>query len=87
MTDYDNTNRGVLFKNDDKKTEKHPDYNGSININGTEHWLSAWIQTSKKGTKFMSLSIGAAKEQKQKDEGALPQVDGGQTPFDDDIPF
>ena len=81
MTEYDNTNRGVLFKNDDKKTEKHPDYNGSININGTEHWLSAWIQTSKKGTKFMSLSIGAAKEQKA--EATAP----AEQPFDDDIPF
>jgi len=83
MTEYDNTNRGVLFKNDDKKTEKHPDYNGSININGTEHWLSAWIQTSKKGTKFMSLSIGAEKgEPKQKEQAPVDDFEP-----DQDIPF
>lgn len=56
MTEYDNTNRGVLFKNDRKDSEKHPDYKGNVNVNGVEFWLSAWIKESAKG-KFMSLSI------------------------------
>jgi hypothetical protein len=57
--DYDNTNRGVLFSERDKKTKDDDrDYGGSINIDGAEYWLSAWIKTSKKtGQKFMSLSI------------------------------
>lgn len=57
MPEYDNTNRGVLFKNDDKKTDKHPDYTGTINVDGTDFRLSAWIKTGKKGGKFMSLSV------------------------------
>ncbi len=56
MADYDNTNRGVLFKNDRKDQDSHPDYKGSININGTEFWLSAWIKDGQKG-KFMSLAV------------------------------
>lgn len=55
--DYDNTNRGVLFKNEDKQSERHADYRGSINIDGKEFWLDAWLKTSKQGKKFMSLSI------------------------------
>jgi hypothetical protein len=57
--DYDNTNRGALFNERDKKTkDEDRDYGGSINVDGTEYWLSAWIKTSKKtGQKFMSLSI------------------------------
>jgi hypothetical protein len=55
--EFDNTNRGSLFKNDKKETETHSDYKGQINVNGEEFWLNAWINTSKQGTKFMSLSI------------------------------
>ena len=59
---YDNRDTGALFKNDKKDTEKHPDYKGSVNVDGTEYWLSAWIKTSKQGTKFMSLSVKAKDE-------------------------
>ncbi len=78
---YDNS--GILFKNDRKQTEKHPDYTGSITINGIEHWLSAWIKKGQKGS-FMSLSIGDVKEkQAQKpQERQQPEPD-----FDDQIPF
>jgi len=39
---YDNTNTGVLFTNQRKESPKHPDWQGSINIEGREYWLSAW---------------------------------------------
>lgn len=85
--DYDNTNRGALFKNDDKQSDKHPDYKGSINIDGVEYWLSSWIKTSKQGNKFMSLSVQpkqAAKPAKQ----APQAVDtSGFDDIDDSIPF
>jgi len=99
MTDYDNTNRGVLFKNDRKTKDTHPDYQGSIDVDGEEFWLSAWIKDGRKG-KFMSLSIKPKEEQQ---EEAPPQQrraappppparssGGGGRGFDDmddDIPF
>ena len=55
MIEYDNTNRGVLFKNDRKTSDKHPDYKGSANIDGRDFWVSAWIKKGQKGT-FMSFS-------------------------------
>lgn len=55
--EFDNTNRGSLFKNDKKTTEQMPDYKGQINVNGEEFWINAWLKTSKQGTKFMSLSV------------------------------
>lgn len=61
--EYDNTNRGVLFKNDRKEQDNHPDYKGSINVGGQEFWLSAWIREGERG-KFMSLSV-KPKEQRQ----------------------
>jgi len=58
MAEYDNTNTGVLFKNDKKpEGSKQPDYKGTININGEEKELAAWVRDGKNGKKFMSLKI------------------------------
>ena len=57
MKEYDNTNRGVLFHNKKKKSEKHPDMEGTINIDGRELALSSWKKISKNGAEFFSLSV------------------------------
>ena len=59
---YDNTNSGLLARNNKQGNESRPDYRGSINVDGTEYWLSAWIKTGRDGTKlagqkYMSLSV------------------------------
>lgn len=54
--EFDNNLRGVLFKNDRKEKDSHPDYKGSCEIEGVEFWLSAWIKDGQKG-KFMSISF------------------------------
>ena len=67
--EYDNTNRGSLFKNDRKELDNHPDYNGSINIDGKDYWLNGWLKESKKdGKKFFSLSV----KPKDTDAGKTP---------------
>lgn len=57
MEQYDNTNRGAMFKNDRKKTETHPDLGGTINVGGVDHFINAWKKTSKAGQPFYSLSV------------------------------
>jgi len=57
MAEFDNTNRGSIFKNDKKTEEKHPDMSGSINIDGVEYWISGWKKQSKQGANFISLSV------------------------------
>ena len=77
---------GSLFKNERKATEKHPDYTGSIMVNGKEHWLSGWVIEGKKG-KYFSVSIGKEKTPqgfKAAGSDELPRHD----PFiDDSVPF
>lgn len=88
MTQYDNTNSGALFKNEQKLTEKHPDYKGSVNVNGVDYWQSAWIRTSKDGKTYMSQSLQLKEQAGQSSGGAqqkapMPIHDD----FDDSIPF
>jgi uncharacterized protein (DUF736 family) len=53
---YDNTNSAVIFKNNKKENEKHPDYRGTINVDGRELEISLWIKEGKAG-KFFSGKI------------------------------
>lgn len=76
---------GSLFKNTRKTTETHPDYTGSMMVNGKEHWLSAWVKEGKNG-KFFSVSLGKVKEPmgfKEAGSDELPK----NTIEDDAIPF
>lgn len=53
---YDNTNSGIISKNQNKSEESHPDIKGQINIGGTEYWLDGWLRQKKDGSgSFYSL--------------------------------
>ena len=80
MSDFDNTNRGVLFKNDKEGNEKRPDYTGTINVNGEEMRLAAWIRKSAKGVTYMSLNVS-------EQQNAAPKVASHDPEFNDEIPF
>ena len=86
MQQYDNTNRGSLFKNDKKTEEKHPDLNGSINIDGVDYWISGWSKVSKGGQKFISLSVRQKQEQTR--QSSKPTTKAKAEDFgNDDIPW
>lgn len=89
MPEYDNTNRGVLFKNDQKdpNDDRDRDYGGQINIEGTEYWLSGWIKTSKAGNKFMSLSVKPKEERSASQQASRRQAASRAREMDDEIPF
>jgi len=64
MGNYDNVDKGVLFKNDRKENDKQPDYTGKINVSGIDYYINAWIRESKKNKKkFMSLAINPIENQ------------------------
>lgn len=56
-------NKGAIFKNSKKTTEKHPDYNGRINVNGQDIYISLWVKESAKGQKYFSASVQEAKQE------------------------
>lgn len=99
---YDNTNSGLLAKNQRKEQDNHPDYTGSINVDGQEYWLSAWIKEGREGSKlegqkYFSLSVKPKDAQPQR-RAPAPAPRAPQQPqrrqqptsltdMEDDIPF
>ena len=77
---YDNTNTGVLFKNDKDGNEKRPDYKGKLDVEGKEYEIAGWVRQSKKGTSFMSLSIQEPR-QRHSQESKEPEAPRDEIPF------
>lgn len=50
-------NTFALFKNSKKENDKHPDYTGEIMVDGRKLRLSAWINESKGGSKYMKGAV------------------------------
>jgi hypothetical protein len=80
MSQYDNSNSFVLFKNDKGDNPNRPDYTGTITLeDGTEKRLAAWIKEGKKG-KFMA---GKVSEKQPSQPQTVPVDDDPES----DIPF
>ena len=60
---YDNTNRGAIWKNEKKETEKHPDFKGDLNIDGVIYNVSAWKRKADANPKAPLLSFSVSKRE------------------------
>ena len=76
MSEYDNTNKGVLFPNSFKNKPNQPDVRGDLNIAGIEFKLSGWIRT-KKGSEEKFFSLAAERKD------AEPEAQQDQDPIGD----
>lgn len=91
MSEYDNTNSGALFKNKDKTPDKPnwADYQGSLNVEGGDYWISAWLKKDKSGKPYMSLSVKPKQDQPSRAtrQEQAPAAAPADDHFDSDIPF
>ena len=88
---YDNTNSGMMARNENRKTDKHPEFSGSINVEGVDYWLSAWVNEGKaggkmEGKKYFSIKINRKEANGTTTSAPRPYV-GRFDDMDDDIPF
>jgi len=89
MTDYDPNNRGALWPNRDKKTDKHPDFTGHLNVNGQEFYISGWKRREGANPKApsLSLSIQAKDRMPDKEPKDYPEKKEADSFEYDQIPF
>ena len=92
MTQYNNTNRGVLFMNDKKSNENSPSYKGKINVTigegankiSIDCRLSGWVKkTEDNKFKLMNLQVEPLDEATKPAPKAKPVA----VELDDEIPF
>lgn len=63
-------NSGALFKNKDRKSDKHPLYSGSALIDGRDYFLDAWVNIAREsGESYMGIKF---KLKDQQSGGADP---------------
>jgi hypothetical protein len=84
---HDNTNRGAIWKNRDKKEDKHPDFKGSLNVNGVDYWVSAWKRKDDAPNNQPALSFSIKPKDEQAAKETKPQPSRQQVELDDEIPF
>lgn len=84
---YDNRNKGSIWKNDDKQKDTHPDFKGSLNVDGVEYWVSAWKRKPGANPAAPALTFSIQlKEQRQRQAQSRP-VQSQADDFGDEIPF
>lgn len=82
MSNYETKDlTGVLFANAERTKETQPNAKGSAMIGGVEYWVSAWTNTSSKGTKYQSLKF--ERKDAKFDNTAELRAEG----LNDDVPF
>lgn len=75
MSEYDNTNKGVLFPNSYKNKSNQPDVRGNINVKGEDFKLAGWVRTKKDSDeKFFALAVEVEEPEAQQDQDPIGEV-------------
>ena len=85
--EYDDTNKGAIWKNDRKEAETHPDYTGSINVDGVEYWLNAWRKSEDASERAPVLKFSVKRKDAPRIADENNDLANSGREFNDDIPF
>lgn len=85
MAEFDNTNRGSVWPNKRKEKDTHPDFTGSLNVDGVDYWVSAWRRKEGASPESPSLtfSVRPKEQSASKPAARKPVADD----MDSEIPF
>ena len=83
-TEYDNTNRGSIWRNPKRESDRHPHLTGTANVDGTEYWVSAWAKDKGGNPKAPELTFSF----KAKDNQPVTEAPVASThDAEDDLPW
>lgn len=91
---YDNTNRGSIWKNKRKEKAEHPDFTGSLDVDGVAYWVNAWKRKDDASPEAPALTFSVRRKEAKPATMPAARTDGQRvmprtrTDLDDDqIPF
>lgn len=85
--EYDNTNRGQLWKNNKRDSDKHPHFTGTLNVEGVEYYVSAWKKRDDAPEKAPLLTF-TVKPKENPDAEPVKKPSAKPIPtVDEDLPF
>lgn len=87
MADFDNRNRGSIWRNEKKDSDKHPDFTGSLNVDGTDYWVSAWKRKEGASDRAPALSFSVNKKDGKAHPARPAQKPTSRDDIEDSIPF
>lgn len=86
---FDNRNRGSIWRNERKQKDTDPDFTGSGNLDGVEVWINAWRR--KEGASPKAPALTFSFKQKEAQRADTPQrnrvAGSSNADLDDQIPF
>ena len=86
MSNYDNNNRGSIWKNEDRKSDTHPQFKGSAEVNGVDYWVSGWLRKADANPKAPAMSFSFTAKEQQSATKPIPSPSIGNDDLED-IPF
>jgi hypothetical protein len=87
---YDNTNSGASFKNDNKLEDWHADFRGSVNVDGVDYFIdNTWYppKDGKKGYMKHKLKRKDKQSSQASAPASAPQPAAPVEDFADDVPW
>ena len=69
---YDTRNKGTLWLETDLKTDRSPNFTGTLDVEGKEYRIVGWNKTTKTGKDLISLAISEP-QTKEKQGGSWEQ--------------
>jgi len=87
MSNYDNSNRGSIWKNDDRKSDTHPHFKGSAEVGGVEYWVSGWLRKPEANPKAPAMSFSFTAKEAQTAKSQPTAAEPNSFDIAGDIPF